>query len=125
MRAEGRVAAFVCTLLTAAGFYFSIGLGEQWWLAWLAPKGWQVFVAAWAAYALGATSILRAYGGILPLPVLVLSLGGPSLFFALAVLGGRFVRARSRRLRACSPCPGFVAFAFVQRRRRGDRGTRR
>jgi hypothetical protein len=72
------VTAFVCTLLTAAGFYFSIGLGEQWWLAWLAPvpvlwfafsdtKGWQVFLAEWAAYALGATSILKAYGGILPL----------------------------------------------------------
>jgi apolipoprotein N-acyltransferase len=79
MRAEGPVTAFVCTLLTAAGFYFSIRLGEQWWLAWLAPipvlclafsdtKGWQVFLAAWAAYALGATSILKAYGGILPLP---------------------------------------------------------
>ena len=50
--------AIACALLSAIGFYFSIGLGEQWWLAWLAPvpvlwlafgetKGWQVFIAAW------------------------------------------------------------------------------
>ena len=29
--------AIACALLSAIGFYFSIGLGEQWWLAWLAP----------------------------------------------------------------------------------------
>jgi len=29
--------AIVCTFLTAIGFYFSIGLGDQWWVAWLAP----------------------------------------------------------------------------------------
>jgi apolipoprotein N-acyltransferase len=118
MRAEGPATAFVCTLLTAAGFYSSIGLGEQWWLAWLAPvpvlwfafsdtKGWQVFLAAWAAYALGATSILKAYGGILPLPVLVLFLGGPSFFFALAVLGGRFVQ------RKVAPLAGVLVFAAL------------
>ena len=67
----------VCALLTAAGFYFSLGLGEQWWLAWLAPipilwlafgktNAWQVFFASWAAMALGASSVLRAYGGQLP-----------------------------------------------------------
>lgn len=117
MRAQGPVTAFVCTLLTAAGFYSSIGLGEQWWIAWLAPvpvlwfafsdtKGWQVFLAAWAAYALGATSI-KAYGGILPLPVLVLFLGGPSVFFALAVLGDRFVQ------RKIAPLAGVLAFAAL------------
>ena len=66
-----------CALLTAAGFYFSLGLGEQWWLAWLAPipilwlafgktNAWQVFVASWVAMAGRATSVLRAYGGLLP-----------------------------------------------------------
>jgi hypothetical protein len=29
--------AIACALLSAVGFYFSTGLGEQWWLAWIAP----------------------------------------------------------------------------------------
>ncbi len=110
--------ALACALLTATGFFFSTGLGEQWWLAWLAPipvlwfafgetKGWQVFVAAWAGYALGSTSVLEAYGGILPAVPLVLGLTVPSLLFALAVMGGRFV---ARRL---TPLAGMVAFAAL------------
>ncbi|HEY1707335.1 MAG TPA: hypothetical protein VGG10_03655 [Rhizomicrobium sp.] len=110
--------AIVCALLTAVGFYFSIGLGEQWWLAWLAPipvlwfafgdtKGWQAFLAAWAAYALGATSILRAYAGVLPLSVVVVSLTVPSFFFALAVMGGRIT---ARRI---APVAGMLAFACL------------
>jgi hypothetical protein len=45
----------ICAALSGLGFYFSIGLGEQWWLAWLAPipvlwlafedtKGWTAFL---------------------------------------------------------------------------------
>jgi apolipoprotein N-acyltransferase len=97
--------AILCALLSAVGFYFSIGLGEQWWLAWLAPipilwlafgetKGWQVFSAAWLAYALGGASILRAYGGVMPWPVMILALGGPALSFAAAVAGARRVQRR-------------------------------
>jgi apolipoprotein N-acyltransferase len=96
------MSAIVCVLLSAIGFYFSIGLGEQWWLAWLAPipilwlafgetRGWQVFLAAWAGYALGSTSVLRAYGGIMPIPVMALSLLGPSALFASAVMCARRV----------------------------------
>ncbi|MDQ2867275.1 MAG: hypothetical protein M3R59_02515 [Verrucomicrobiota bacterium] len=88
--------AIICALLSALGFYFSIGLGEQWWLAWLAPipilwyafgnaRWWQVFAAAWVAYAVGSASILRAYAGALPPRVLVLALAGPALIFAIAV----------------------------------------
>jgi len=88
--------ALLCAALTAIGFYFSAGLGDQWWLAWLAPipilwfafgeaKGWQVFLAAFLAYALGETSILRAYGGVMPVPVMFLAIGGPALCFAAAV----------------------------------------
>jgi len=69
--------AIGCTLLSALGFYFSLGLGDQWWLAWLAPvpvlwfafgnaRGWQVVAVSCFAMALGASSILRAYGGTLP-----------------------------------------------------------
>jgi apolipoprotein N-acyltransferase len=95
--------AIVCALLSAIGFYFSVGLGDQWWLAWLAPipvlwlafgdtKPWTVFFASWVAFALGASSILRAYAGLLPTPVLVLALGAPSLTFAIAVIGARRVQ---------------------------------
>jgi apolipoprotein N-acyltransferase len=94
--------SIVCALLTAAGFYFSLGLGEQWWLAWLAPipvlwlafgktNAWQVFFASWAAMALGATSVLRAYGGLLPNIVLILYINIPSLLFAVSVVGARYV----------------------------------
>jgi apolipoprotein N-acyltransferase len=91
-----------CTLLSAIAFYFSIGLGDQWWLAWLAPipilwlafgdtKPWPIFFASWAAAALGGSSILRAYAGTLPLPVLILAIAGPSLLFAASVMGARRV----------------------------------
>jgi apolipoprotein N-acyltransferase len=110
--------AIVCALLSAIGFYFSIGLGEQWWLAWFAPipilwlafgdtKPWTVFVAAWAAAALGATSILRAYGGEMPLFVLALGLTGPSALFAFAVMGARRVQ------RALGPVAALFAFAAL------------
>jgi len=108
----------VCALLSAIGFYFSIGLGEQWWLAWLAPvpvlwlafgktKGWQVFLAAWLGCALGSTSILRAYLGVLPAPVIMLSLLGPSLCFAGSVMGARRVQ------RAFGAVPAMLAFALL------------
>src|SRR5262249_32248397 len=78
---ETEMTAIACALLSAIGFYFSIGLGDQWWLAWLAPvpvlwfafgetSGRQAFFAAWLGCALGSTSILRAYGGVMPLPII-------------------------------------------------------
>ena len=110
--------AIVCALLSAVGFYFSTGLGEQWWLVWLAPipilwfvfgdtKGWQAFLAAWAAYALGAASPLRAYLGLIPAPLLVLSLLGPGLYFAACAIGGR------RVFRNVGPIWGALAFAAL------------
>ena len=106
----------ICAAMTGLGFYFSIGLGEQWWLAWLAPipilwlafgdtKRWKVFLLSWAACALGATNILRAYGGILPAFVLVLGIAGPALLFAAAVMMAR------RAYRAFGPLVGMLAFA--------------
>jgi apolipoprotein N-acyltransferase len=111
--------ALSCALLTALGFYFSFGLGDQWWLAWLAPvpilwfafgeaRGWRVFAASVFAMALGASSILRAYGGSLPVFVLVLSIGAPSLTFALAVMGARRVKY------AIGPVAAMFAFATLR-----------
>jgi apolipoprotein N-acyltransferase len=110
--------AILCALLSAIGFYFSVGLGEQWWLAWFAPipvlwfafgetRGWQAFLCAWAGYALGSTSVLRAYGGVMPLPIMALSLLGPALMFAAAAMGARRVN------RAFGAVPGMLAFAAL------------
>jgi apolipoprotein N-acyltransferase len=80
-----------------------MGIGDHWWLAWLAPvpvlwfafgntPGWLVFAVSACAMLLGASSTLRAYGGSLPPAVLVLSIGAPSLTFALSVLAARRVK---------------------------------
>ena len=106
----------ICAALSGLGFYFSIGLGEQWWLVWLAPvpilwlafadtKGWTVFLFSWAAYALGGSNIIRAYGGILPVFVLALGIFGPALLFAVAVMAAR------RAYRAFGPFIGMLSFA--------------
>jgi apolipoprotein N-acyltransferase len=108
----------VCALLSAIGFYFSLGLGDQWWLAWLAPipvlwlafgptTGRQVFFASWAAMALGSTSVLQAYAGFLPPSVLILYIGAPSLLFAICVMGARRVQ------RAMGPMAAMFAFAAL------------
>lgn len=110
--------AIVCALLSAAGFYLSLQLGTQWWLLWLAPvpvlwlacgesRPWAVFLAAWVAFSLGALNMLRAYGGIMPLPALVFYLVVPGLLFALAVMGARQVQ------RAFGPTMALLAFAAL------------
>lgn len=110
--------AIVCTLLSAAGFYLSLELGTQWWLLWLAPvpvlwlacgesKPWAAFAASWAAFALGALNMLRAYAGIMPAPALAFYLLVPGLLFATAVMGARQVR------RAFGPIPAVLAFAAL------------
>jgi len=110
--------AIACALLSAIGFYFSVGLGSQWWLAWLAPvpvlwlafgatKPWPIFFAAFAAMALGLLHFLLAYGGLMPTPVLVLIIGAPSLTFAVSAVGAARVQ---RRLGAV---PAMFAFAAL------------
>lgn len=95
--------AVACALLSAVGFYFSLGLGDQWWLAWIAPvpvlwfafgpaRPWTVFFWAFAAFVLGGTSYLRAYAGLLPNSVLVLAICGPAFAFAASVMGARRVQ---------------------------------
>jgi apolipoprotein N-acyltransferase len=112
------VKAIVCVLLSAVSFYFSLGLGSQWWLAWFAPvpilwlafteqNGGRVFIASVTAMALGGTSLLRAYAGHLPIFVLVLSIGGSALAFAASVRGARSVK------RALGPVAATFAFAAI------------
>ena len=108
--------AAACALASAIGFYVSLGLGEQWWAAWLAPipvlwlafgeaKAWQVFAAAWLAVVLGSTNLMPAYGRLMPLPVLATIIAVPALWFALSVLAARRVQ------RALGPVAAMLAFA--------------
>jgi apolipoprotein N-acyltransferase len=110
--------AIVCVILTAAGCYFSFGLGQAWWLAWLAPvpilwlvlketRPWQAFLAAWVAFALGLTSLLRAYANVIPGPLLAVDILLPSFVFALAAMGAR------RVMRTLGPVPAMFAFAAL------------
>lgn len=110
--------AIVCALLSAIGFYFSTGLGEQWWLVWFAPipimwfvfgdtNRWQAFFAAWVSYALGAASLIVAYGGTIPAQFLVMGLLGPALTFAISAMASRYV------FRQVGPIWGVVAFAAL------------
>jgi apolipoprotein N-acyltransferase len=110
--------AILCALLSAVGFHFSLGIGSQWWLLWLAPvpvlwlafgesKGWVVFLASWAAIALGISNLLRAYMGIIPLPVLAFWPVLPGALFALAVLASRQVQ------RTLGPLAAMLTFAAL------------
>jgi apolipoprotein N-acyltransferase len=110
--------AIACVILTAAGCYFSFGLGDAWWLAWLAPvpvlwlvfgmmQPWKAFLAAWVAFALGLTNMLRAYVNVIPGPILAFNILVPSLLVALAALGARSV------MRKVGAFPAILAFAAL------------
>lgn len=110
--------AVICTLLSGAGFYLSLHLGEIWTLAWLAPVPalWfafgdtprmQAFAVSFAAYALGLLNLLEAYSNVLPLAAMVLAIAVPSACFALAVLGA------GRIARTISPAAGVAGFAAL------------
>lgn len=110
--------ALACALLSGVGFYFSLMLGDQWWLAWLAPipvlwlaygdsKGWVAFAASLAAMVLGNLNAIPAYGAVMPTAVIGLILFGPSLAFAAATMLSRRVG------RMLSPLAGVFAFAAL------------
>jgi apolipoprotein N-acyltransferase len=110
--------AFLCTVLGAAAFFGSLGLGQLWPLAWLAPLPilWLAFgrartatvaVSAFASCAIGSSNILEAYAGFLPTLVLIIAICGPAALFMLSVLAARFVAAR------VNPLVGVLAFATL------------
>jgi apolipoprotein N-acyltransferase len=110
--------AIACVMLSAVACYSSFGLGNAWWLAWLAPVPvlWlafneantlRAFFAAWVAFALGLTNLLRAYANVFPAPVLAIEILGPSLIFALAAMNARRVG------RALGPVAALFAFAAL------------
>jgi len=110
--------AIFCALLRGGAFYASTNVGAVWPLAWLAPvpvlwlafgpaPRWQVAAAAFFACALGALNLVVAYGSALPWFILAIALIVPSFFFALSVMGARFVRSRLHWI------AGAAAFALL------------
>lgn len=97
--------AIICIALSGAAFYVSLGLGENWPLAWVAPipilwrafgrAGWaSSFAAALAASALGGANLIPAYAEILPPAALALAVATPAFMFAAAVSCGRIAFRR-------------------------------
>lgn len=118
------MSGIVCAILTAIGFYFSIGLGDQWWLAWVAPvpvlwfafgknKPWSAFLFAFLGCSLGLLNLLPAYAGAMPL-VVVLAIVGPALAFAASVSGARRVYHALGAIPALFAFPAlWTAFDFL------------
>jgi apolipoprotein N-acyltransferase len=77
------------------------------WLAFGETRAWAAGFLVWASYALGATNLLTAYVGSLPIPTLVLSLSVPALLFAGSVMGARHVA------RSIGPLSGVIAFSML------------
>lgn len=100
--------------LSACAYYVSIGLGEFWPAAWIAPvpvllaafrtSGRKAALAAFAAYFLGSLNLFTFLTKITPVPLVVAVLATTALVFAGAVLVARLA---VRRLR-----PWAAAFAF-------------
>lgn len=91
--------------LSAAAYFLSIGLGEVWVAAWIAPIPvlWLAFqsnrrtaaFAAAAAFLLGSLNLFGYLSRVIPVPVVVVLLAVPALAFAAAVLAARHVAHRA------------------------------
>ncbi len=97
--------ALLCAVLSGAMFYLSQGLDDVWWLAWFAPapllwcaygesKGWQLFLAAVAAYACGQLYMAQSYLGAVPVWAMALMMFGMGSNFGAAILFARICRHR-------------------------------
>ena len=95
----------LCAVLSGVMFYLSQGLDNVWSLAWIAPvpllwlaygaaPRWQVLAASFVAFAAGQIYMVQAYGGILPVMVVALSMLGPGALFAFAIVRARTVQRK-------------------------------
>jgi len=104
----------IAVALSACAYYVSIGLGEFWPAAWIAPilvllvafrSSWRTAaLAAFAAYFLGSLNLFTYLARVMPVPVVICVLAATALVSAAAVLVARFA---DRRLP-----PWAAAFAF-------------
>jgi len=85
--------------LSACAYYVSIGLGEFWPAAWIAPipvllaafrSSWRrAALAAFAAYLLGSLNLFTYLAMVMPVALLIAALAATALVFAGAVLAAR------------------------------------
>ncbi|MFC5526078.1 nitrilase-related carbon-nitrogen hydrolase [Rhodanobacter ginsengisoli] len=114
------------TALSALGWWHGSGLHPLWWLTWLAPlpvlllaprvRARWAALAAFAAYALGGLNqwdYLHGYIG-LPLPTILLAIGGPALMLTLCTLLFRQLLLRGRAIAAVLAVPTlWVAIEYL------------
>lgn len=113
-----RIATILCMILSGIGFFLSFNLGDQWWLAWLAPipmlwlafgPGPRIlaFASAFAAYAIGLGNVVPAYGHLFPFAVLATIFLILPATFAIIVLNAAFIARR------VAPWAGVMAFGAL------------
>ncbi|MBI3676462.1 MAG: hypothetical protein HY243_07565 [Proteobacteria bacterium] len=107
-----------CAGLSGAAFFLSTGFGELWWLAWFAPvpvlvlafgktNPMVVIAAAIGAMALGASSALLPYLGLVPLQTMGAALALEGIAFAVCAMAARFTS------RVLFPLAGPLCFAAL------------
>lgn len=115
----------LATAASAAAWYFGAGLHPAWILLWLAPlpvlllaphvRAWPAFGAAFLAAALGGLNGWGYLRAVTPLPVTLLAIVGPAVFFGWAVVVHRGLVLRGQLLRAAFSLPVlWTAYEFIQ-----------
>jgi apolipoprotein N-acyltransferase len=111
-------------VVSAAAYFLGTGLYPHWWLTWLAPLPILVLVPrlprghavaiAFAAYAAGGANMFSYYRLVAPLPIALIVLLVPALFFAVVVLLFRSFVLRGMLLRAALAVPAsWVALEYL------------
>jgi apolipoprotein N-acyltransferase len=107
-----------CAGLSGVAFFLSTGFGELWWLAWFAPvpvlalafsksNPMIVIAVAIAAMAIGASSALLPYLGLVPLQTIGAALALEGIAFAICAMAARFTS------RTLFPLAGPLCFAAL------------
>jgi apolipoprotein N-acyltransferase len=110
---------------SAAAWYFGTGLHPAWVLLWLAPlpvlliaprlRAWPAFGAAFLAAALGGLNMWSYLREVAPLPITLLAILAPAVFFGWFVVVHRSLVLRGRLLRAAFSLPIlWTAYEFLQ-----------
>jgi apolipoprotein N-acyltransferase len=95
----------IAVALSAAAYFLSIGLGEVWVAAWIAPIPilWLAFqstrrtaaIAAAAAFFLGSLNLFGYLSRVIPVPIVLFLLALPALAFAAAVVAAQYTFHRA------------------------------
>ncbi|HTV14621.1 MAG TPA: nitrilase-related carbon-nitrogen hydrolase [Acidobacteriaceae bacterium] len=117
--------ALLAIAASAAAWYFGTGLHPAWYLLWMAPlpvllvaprmRTWPAFGTAFAAAAIGGLNMWLYLRKLTPLPVTLLAILGPAVFFGWFVVIHRGLVLRGYLLRAAFSLPIlWTAYEFIQ-----------